>query len=173
MKKSKVRGPASLSIVVLSMVLMYSVVHSGAQQAPHRTRVINLVEPAGVPPGFAGTHRQGLFTIQDFKGGVSFAVHVSKLGWICGPGQGVPGNLERMFYTIYVQTPSLGRFRVYNFNTECNFGNFQSSFKFFPPGTPADPLFQEPITVDIDLEADDNLDLNVFPFAAHVLSGQD
>ena len=173
MKKSRLRRLTIVSIAVLSMVLVYSLVHSWAQSSPRRTRVIELVEPAGVPfTNENGAAPEGLFIIQE-NFFVSFNFRVSKLGWICGPARGIPGDLTRMFYTIYVETPSLGRFRVYNFSTGCNFGNFQASFTTFPPGTPKNFLFEEPITIDIDLEADDNLDLNVFPFADHVLSGQD
>jgi hypothetical protein len=60
-----------------------------------------------------------------------------------------------------------------NFSTSCDFGDFTEHIFWFPPGTPADPLFEEPITIDMVVEADDELDLNVFPLADFVLRGQD
>lgn len=161
--------------LAVSAVAVFVVVRgspsSAHEPAPIRHRNIELVEPEGVPDRRSDAHgRVVLFEYHDFEG-VDMQLSVYRLTWNCR-GPLFEGRQNR-FYTVYIETPSLERFRVFNFGGECNLGTFHSIFVTLPEGIPHDPLFNEPITVDIVIEADDGLELNVFPFADFVLRGVD
>jgi hypothetical protein len=59
-----------------------------------------------------------------------------------------------------VETTNIARTRVFNFNTECSFGNYKGQYIYFPDGMSADSLLYDPIKFEIIME-EDGLDVNV------------
>jgi len=145
-----------------------------AQEQPgFRARVIALDETPEGYTGFHGKPRQGqivLTTTADDRRPLILTFNVHDLSRLCFFG--VPDS-QLKFYTLYVETTTIPRTRVFNFNTECNFGNYKGQYIDFPVGTSAEALLYEPITFEIIMEADDDDDVNVDPDFQFQLRGKD
>jgi len=154
--------------LLVGMLIAIGIPPASGEPAVAETRQISLDPPeVGAMQPFNGRESGGTLVLQRQDGGawVTFNVH----GLNCR-GQGVI-EAGDMFYTIYVGTATTGLFRVYNFNTGCNFGDFKTQFVSIPQGVDIDALFSELVTIDIVMEADDGIDGNVWPFADFVLRG--
>jgi len=163
------------SAIGVSILIVFGFAGPSFAQDQHgfRARVIQLDETPPDYTGFHGKPRQGqivLTTTADDRRPMILTFNVSELSRLCFFNV---LDSDQKFYTLYVWTPTIGRIRVFNFNTECNFGNYNGQYIDFPDGTPAEPLLNEPIMFEIIMEADDGLDENVDPEFDFQLRGED